>query len=216
MGSFESLKSLHREIREQLPEYLSLRIHRSLSWLDCAEQQTSEDAQFIFLWIAFNAAYAREIEDRQDFSERRALLQFIKAILMADKTDTIKQFVWDEFSKSIRLLINNRYVFQRFWDFQAGKITEDGWQSSFESAKQSANRALGNQDIVKVLAIIFDRLYTLRNQLIHGGSTWNSRINRDQIRDGVHFLHQIVTLMIEIMLNHNPNIHGKPCYPVIA
>ena len=38
---------------------LSLRLHRALSWLNRAEQLADDpDSQFIFLWIAFNAAYA--------------------------------------------------------------------------------------------------------------------------------------------------------------
>lgn len=35
-----------------------------------------------------------------------------------------------------------------------------------------------------ILSILFDRLYVLRNQLVHRGATWNSDVNRDQVRDG--------------------------------
>lgn len=28
-----------------------------------------------------------------------------------------------------------------------------------------------------ILSILFDRLYVLRNQLVHGGATWNSDVN---------------------------------------
>ena len=70
-------------------------------------------------------------------------------------------------------------------------------------------------DTEKVLSIIFERLYTLRNQLIHGGATWESAVNRDQIRDGVKIMSQIVPAMLSIMLNNNPKLIGSPCYPVV-
>lgn len=56
-----TLKKLHREERSAYPSYLSMRFRRSLSWLQRAEQLDDPDSHFIFLWIAFNAAYATEI-----------------------------------------------------------------------------------------------------------------------------------------------------------
>jgi hypothetical protein len=44
--------------RDQFNEDFKLRIHRTLSWLQRAEQAQLEqdlDSQFIFLWIGFNA-----------------------------------------------------------------------------------------------------------------------------------------------------------------
>lgn len=41
---------------------LRLRAHRALSWLDRTEQADDLDGSFIFLWIAFNAAYAAGID----------------------------------------------------------------------------------------------------------------------------------------------------------
>ena len=214
MFSYGQLKERHREIRDSLPENISLRIHRALSWLQCSEQQDNDDAKFIFLWIAFNSAYAHEIEDRKQFRERKVLVNFLKLLHEVDSDKMLYGIVWDEFPKSIRLLLSNKFVFQRFWDHQNMKISENEWLSSFERSRISAQRALGKMDTVKVLAILFDRLYTLRNQLIHGGATWNSAVNRNQIKDGVSILSILVPVIISIMLNKNPMIIGKACYPV--
>lgn len=214
--SYNTLKKRHREIRDTLPENLSLRVHRALSWLNCAERQTeNKDAEFIFLWVAFNAAYSHEIEDRRLFKEKKVLLNFLKILISADTDNMIYKIVWREFSRSIRLLLSNKYVFQKFWDYQNLKISEGEWLVSFERGKESANKALGRMDTVKVLAIVFDRLYTLRNQLIHGGATWESSVNRDQIRDGSNILRLLVPTMIDIMINNKPGIVGQPCYPVV-
>ena len=60
--NYSVLKTRHREVRDNFPQALALRTHRALSWLQRAEQEVEDgDARFIFLWIAFNAAYANEI-----------------------------------------------------------------------------------------------------------------------------------------------------------
>ncbi len=213
--SYQSLKKRHREIRDHLPQHLSLRIHRALSWLNCADKKDDEDSKFIFLWIAFNAAYAHEIPNRWEVNERQILSNYLQILITADDENTLYNIVWNEFPSSIRLLIDNKYVYQQFWDFQNEKIEEDHWLVIFNKSKEMANRALGKMDTGKILSIVFERLYTLRNQMIHGGATWNSSVNRDQIRDGVKIMSQIVPAMIFIMLNKKTNLIGSPCYPVV-
>lgn len=85
----------------------------------------------------------------------------------------------------------------------------------FRKAKTTANKALGTKNTSFVLNIIFSRLYTLRNQILHGGATWNSQVNRDQIRDGVNILAMIVPAIISIMMDNPKTLWGDPCYPVI-
>ncbi len=70
-------------------------------------------------------------------------------------------------------------------------------------------------DTKKVLAVVFDRLYVLRNQLVHGGATWNSRVNRNQIRDGAAILDRLVPAIIHIMMGSGHALWGEPCYPVV-
>ena len=38
-----------------------------------------------------------------------------------------------------------------------------------------AHRALAERDTVTVLGVVLSRIYTLRNQLMHGGATWTAR-----------------------------------------
>ena len=66
-----------------------------------------------------------------------------------------------------------------------------------------------------VLAVIFDRLYVLRNQLMHGSATWNSSVNRDQVRDSASILGQLVPAIISIMLDSSSEVWGDPRYPVV-
>jgi len=64
----------------------------------------------------------------------------------------------------------------------------------------AARKALAQHDTAGVLSIALSRLHTLRNQLMHGGATWNSSVNRDQIRDCGDLLGKLVPLVIEIMM----------------
>lgn len=73
-----------------------------------------------------------------------------------------------------------------------------------------------DKDTSRVLAIVLSRIYTLRNQLIHGGATWNSSVKRDQIRDCSKILGRLVPIVIEIMLDNPQELWGQPCYPVIS
>jgi hypothetical protein len=213
--NYKELKQRQRAERHTHNENLALRIHRSLSWLNRAEQAEDLDGQFIFLWIAFNAAYATEIDERLRLSEQETFKAFLNKLCQLDQHNTLEKLVWQAFPNSIRVLLDNPYVFQSFWDYQSGKLTHDQWQERFSAGKHRAKTALGSRDTATVLAVVFSRLYTLRNQLIHGGATWNSQVNRGQIRDCVAILSQLVPLVIEIMLDNPDTLWGDASYPVV-
>ena len=71
MGSIhKELKARQRAERDSYPENLGLRVHRALGWLDRGAQDDDPDSRFIFLWTAFNAAYATDIDDRVHLNEQ--------------------------------------------------------------------------------------------------------------------------------------------------
>ena len=209
------LKARQRAEREDHPEGLALRVHRSLSWLERAEQCTDADGKFIFLWIAFNAAYASEVVDGARIYEKESFGKFLGKLVDLDTDGVLSHLIWKEFSGSIRVLLNNQFVFDPFWEFHRGNISEGEWKSRFESAKTGANNALGKQQTAEVLSIVLTRMYTLRNQLMHGGATWNSKVNRDQLTDCVNFLGKLVPQVIKIMLDNTDTIWGDAVYPVV-
>ncbi|MBU0525903.1 MAG: hypothetical protein KKC24_08535 [Gammaproteobacteria bacterium] len=212
---YQSLKTRHRNERDAHHPNLALRVHRALSWLNRAEQAEDVDGRFIFLWIAFNAAYATDIDEHHRLSEQEAFKGFLQKLCMLDSEHLIEKLVWSEFSGSIRALLDNPYVFQSFWDFQNGKITEAMWEERLRSGKRSAHAALADRDTAKVLGVMFNRIYTLRNQLIHGGATWDGSVNRTQLRDCSNLLAKLVPLVILLMLDNPKTLWGDACYPVV-
>lgn len=77
---FQVLKQRHRQERETQHSNLRLRVHRALSWLGRAEQAEDLDGRFIFLWIAFNAAYATEIDEQRRLSEQETFMAFLEKL----------------------------------------------------------------------------------------------------------------------------------------
>ncbi len=213
---FETLKSRHRAVREQQPEHLRLRIHRALSWLQRAARADDGDGRFLFLWIAFNAAYAQEISRDTPLSEQTLFRDYLHRVCTLDTHGAISTLVWQQFPASIRVLLNNPYVFEPFWEYHRGRLGADEWQQRFAKARTQAQRALANNNTVMVLSIVFQRIYTLRNQLIHGGSTWNSAVNRDQVRDCVRLLEQLVPAFLRLMIESRDDDWGATACPVVS
>jgi hypothetical protein len=210
---YQFLKEKHRQLREEQEKSLSIRIHRSLSWLIKAEQEDDDDAKFIFLWICFNAAYAGE--QGIPFSERGAFTDFIQTIVKKDNDKQLQHLLFKDFSGSIRVLISNKYIFEPFWRALRERDASNQWEQKFQKSIQSATISVFEQKTDIVLGVVFDRLYVLRNQLIHGGATWQSELNRAQVKDGTKILGRLIPVILNIMIEETKLGIGEIAYPVI-
>lgn len=208
------LKARQRAERSGHSDGLALRVHRALSWLDRAEQAGDDDSKFLYLWISYCSAYAQSLEGER-FHERKAIHMFLEKLVELDVDGALYQLVWDEFSGPIRVLLDNQFVYEPFWEFHRGNIPEAEWKTSFEKAKTAANRALAERRTADALSIVLSRLYTLRNQMVHGGATWNSKVNREQMRDCTGFLEKLVPHVIRLMLDNPNTLWGDAVYPVV-
>ena len=173
------------------------------------------DSRFICLWIGFNAIYAKDVASTIHTPERGVFIEYLRQLCKHDGEQRIYSLIWQTFSNSIRVLLTNQYTFQPFWDYQNGIISETAWQADFAANQRRALTALADNDTDTVLLALFKHLYTLRNQLIHGGATHGSHVNREQLRDAVQILSDLVPAMIWVMLEHPTLDWGKPYYPVI-
>jgi hypothetical protein len=213
-----SLKARLQQQEEKLQDPTRVRIHRAVSWLKRAEvedlkKDTDQDARFIFLWIAFNAAYAHEYGFEK--VERELLKEFLGKLLLVDRDGTVQKLLFTKFTGSIRTLIENKFVFEPFWRALRDHDSSDDWERRFTRDKKAAHAAVLNGDTVTVLGVIFDRLYVLRNQLIHGAATWNSKVNRQQVKDGADLMGALMPVLISLMLEHPELEWGGISYPVV-
>lgn len=215
MLTFNTLKQRHRAERDQYPSALSIRVHRALSWLNKAEQCSDDDSAFLFLWIAFNSAYAQDFEQKSSFGERGLFQEFLSKLVELDKQQQLSAIVWEQYSGPIRCILDNEFILQAYWDYQASRIDQESWKQARSKAKIAANQALSQNDTASVLSIVFARLYTLRNQMIHGGATFGSSANRQQLRDCTSLLQHLVPTLITIMMNNKQAMWGEPVYPLV-
>lgn len=175
------------------------RLHRALSWLGRAEhEKDDDDARFLFLWVAFNAAYAGQFNDEGKELAKARL--FIDRLLELDREKRIHALLFERFSGPVRTLMDNRFVYAPFWRAMAGHDASQRWKTSFEQSKQLAMRAVLDKATDTCLMLVLERLYVLRNQLVHGGATWRSAANRSQLRDGVRLLGALLPMMLELMM----------------
>ena len=213
--TLERLTAEWERVQDTLPDNLALRIRRALSWLERAEKETNDDdAAFIFHWIAFNAAYAMDRQHDLEMRERDLFADYFNKILPLDSDRTIYDAIWDRFSQSIRVLLDNKFVYQPFWNHHAG-LGYDNWEYTFERRTREVHRALADLDTRVILNTLFDRLYVLRNQLMHGGATWRGSVNRAQVGDGARIMAFLVPLFVGLMMSHPEIDWGPPDYPVV-
>ena len=208
------LKTKQRTVRDNFSENLGLRVHRAISWIKKAESENDPDGRFIFLWIAFNACYAEYGSESVNRPERRKLDTFFQKISELDAETLIYEAIWEQYSQPIRLILSNKYVFEPFWSHYNEIEGYDNWEDSFNKAKTSSLIALKEKNTAHVLKIVFDRLYVLRNQLVHGGSTYSGAVNRAQVQDGASILGHLIPVFVNIMMDHPETPWGKPFYPV--
>ena len=172
--SFDDLKSKQRALRTGFEQDMGLRVNRAISWIGKAELEIGDaDARFIFLWIAFNAAYADESDagGRAFGTAREDFVSFFGRLIRLDTDHRIHNAIWTRFSGSIHLLMQNRYVFSPFWSHHNGIAGHDDWESRFPQSARFFCDAVAQRDTTAVLTSVFDRLYVLRNQIMHGGAT---------------------------------------------
>jgi len=210
-----ALKAKLADLPPAVPENFRVRCHRAISWLKRAEQERDDpDAAFIFLWISFNAAYAWEFGQEQ--SERDLVRRFFERVITIDVEKRLHAVLFKNFTGCVRTLIDNPYLFEPFWRAVRDHDASGRWEDSFKSAKRVATEAVMSGETALVAGIVIDRLYVLRNQLVHGGATHASRVNRQQVKDSVALMGQLVPLIIELMLASDGEDFGGISYPVIG
>ena len=203
--TYKVLKAQHRRDRDEWPETTRLRIHRALSWLRRAEQCEDDDGAFVFLWVAFNAAYGSEIKINDSNKQTDLFTVLIDKLVNFDE-DKQLECACIEFESAISKLLGSQYTHAEYWKSKRGKMTHQQWKDKFDDANRSANVASNKNDMKtkELLREVMERIYTLRNQIVHGGATWNSSSNRDTVLPCTTIMRKLMPLIIKIIMD-NPN-----------
>ena len=203
--SHRELQLIYEQRKESFPDGLRLRLHRAISWIKRAERCADDDndSRFIFLWISLNAAYAT---DERSVTEMEHLRGFLELIVDLDQEQALYESARENYA-AIELLIDNEYIFHHYWG-------DSDWERAFRFERAKTLRALNEGATADVLEIVLRRLYTLRNQLLHGGATWQGSLNRQQVDEGAAMLGAFVPRFVLLMMNnqHRHQQWGSPPY----
>jgi len=196
------------------------RLRRARSWLERSKQDDTDDIEkFIFLWIAFNAAYGNEDSLRRGskgkMDEHKIFQGFLRKILKNDRHSKLKKIIGDQ-KEVINHVLCNPYIFSGFWKYVRG---ENDYEECMRKFKDYAFEERESEIIPVTLAEIFYRLYELRNQVFHGGVTHDKSWGKQaQIEDGYKIMKLLVPVIIDIIeenmkKNKNPEKWGYIAYP---
>ena len=163
--SFEELWAKLETVSAESP--LWHRLYRSLSWLERAAAEDDLDAKCVFLWVAFNAAYA--IERRAEIDEsgyevyehQRRERYF--TILTRCGSPRLHGRVRTKLSDPIARLMSNEYVYKGFWDSLTDEPFDwENWRNKrrFERERDEVRRELRAPKGTNTLGMLLTSLRT--------------------------------------------------------
>lgn len=197
------------------------RLRRAKSWLQCATKEHDSgdldsghwDLAFVLYWIAFNAAFAKDVLEFPN--TRKEFRECFRQVLDLDMESEIYHGVRSGFHDAAEEIVSKKYLFKKYWDHVNGKKGNDDWKECLESDLACFKTAMSKpsgENTRSAIRILFERLYTLRNQVVHGGATWRSEYNRTSVRHGVPIMAFLVPLFVRI-IEQNPDVDwGTPYY----
>lgn len=206
-------KALPRE-RLATNQPFAVRVHRALSWLERAGEQKDLETRFIFAWIAFNALYgqareglptARSLPDYGG-GDRNEYIGFLNKLAQLNGDHLMHSAT--QIQVFLRELVGCKYLYFCYWR----KMPD--WSESLERDAVGFGKALQSRNVGRVYSRAFDRLYVMRLQLLHGGATFGSRVNRKTLQLCEVILRQLMRAILETVVDHGLAIEwGDFSYP---
>ncbi|HBS42504.1 MAG TPA: hypothetical protein DEA26_07480 [Oceanospirillales bacterium] len=207
----DSLKEQLRQQRDLFHEAHATRLHRAISWWRAAlAQEGQTDLQFITAWISLNAcALTAQQNESPDF------LPLMQRLVRLDQEQSLYGLLWHTYSGPVKALIKNPYVYGPFWEAQRAADSVSDWRSGFEKASVEALNCLSRKKVPELLSITLERLSVLQDQVLGGGATYASQVNREQVETGAKLLLSLLPVILNIMLHHPDEDWGELAYPVL-
>ncbi len=210
------LQLLEEIFKEQKPQYsadLKLRIQRAFSWFNKANSLDQElDLQFLSFWICLNALYQ---QGTQQSDNTQCLNAFLTTIVIKDQYRKIETFISGQYRQRVISLLENKYLTQSYWDYQNQIIRLDACQQQLQQDHSDIRAAIEQRNITKILHLLFARLYMLNKQIINGGSSYQSDMNRKPLNESCTLLNRLLPIFMLIVLENTDIIcFPKPYYPM--
>ena len=215
----EDLRAMYQARHSELSPDNQLRLRRCLSWLEKAEcDHATEDfdTSFIFHWVSFNSMYATTESENQP----SLFKVYLEKITRLDYNNSIRNTLRPVYGPYISPLLQTRYIYGIYWKNDLDQTTKHQTDIQWEEKRKNLTKTISsglnpNGDINHALNCVFDLLYVLRNQLIHGLATYRGSVNRAQVRNGAMILERLVPCFAMLMLGYPDQDWGQSPYPPI-
>lgn len=204
-------------VNEGRAEGLRIRVHRACGAIGQAEsleavgEASSNDAALVFRWVALNALYGRWDGERgAPVPDRRALDSFTSEAARVDSSGRLGSTL-AELREEARSLLESPFLIERFWSDQ-----------EWDRVRPQRGRAakFGGEVVEKRTGAAMHRLlisvYFLRCQLVHGGATLGSSMNREVVEPGSRVLALATGQLAALVIEHGTEMKwGEVCYPPV-
>ena len=186
------------------------RFHRACSWIDRVEKQELT-ADLVSLWIAFNALYGQWDEKlREPKGERESWRRFVDRIAAIDRQGHLVDAL-EQHKRLVVALCEDPFISANFWN-----------NPNYDRRRQPKKKVFIVREWYRekrwamVLDEVFERIYLMRCQLVHGAATYGSKLNRKSLKHCVMMLRQLLPVVMLVLVEEGADEDwGDLCYPPV-
>ena len=192
-----------------MSEAIDIRLKRARSWLHKARLVASPhdlDAKFIYLWIAFNALYGTPRYRLMGKPERSESDDFK---LFLGKIEEVSYCAIENGLRPLAAAIE-KVMRSHFLDIECWKRWDhEGIRDRQERVSSARNVYAEGLNLDQ----LFLRIYTLRNQILHGAATDGGQRNRESLKCATPILYTAVKVFIALVDKHRTELAGLDPVP---
>ena len=190
----------------------NIRFHRACSWLQRLEELDGDadlDLVLTGQWIAFNALYGQWDEKRcEPLADRECWRRFLDRVRGLDADGLIGELLMDH-KRLVMAILDDSHLGSFFWKAPS---TQLALRTTHD--RRDANTWYQQKQWGLILEKTADQIYLLRCQMLHGASTYNSRLNRSSVRRCSQFMAHLLGVSMTVWIDHGSDEDwGTMCYP---
>jgi hypothetical protein len=199
---------------EPIHAALHVRVTRCLSWLQHIEESESQgtggsDARLVFGWIALNALYGCwDYVLQRGKDNDTAMGELVDRVCRADRDGALDNAL-NGLRRQIHTIGRDEGLSRSWWRTETPEVPP--------GHDREASRmldALGEGRVAEALRRLLLRIYVARCQLVHGGATCGSALNRDAVDACAHALVPLVLAIVGVIIGRCSELERPtPCYP---
>lgn len=206
-------------VREDRESDLRVRVHRACKALEQAEaieaaaggDESAGDVAFVLRWVALNALYGRwDFERGMPQKDRVAVDEFTSEACRVDAEGRVLaslRAVADDGKE----LLANPFLVERFWK-------DPEWEQVRPNKRRAAefrNELLEERPSAALQRLLMS-VYFLRCQIVHGGATLGSGLNRVTVVPARRILGVLSSQLLALVVEHGLEMEWGPLnYPPV-